>query len=109
MDEEIGFIFTDIAKIDLEHHLPILFDFWEMVLFNTNNYQRNTLQKHVELHQKFPLKKSHFDKWLSLFKTTIDENFSGKMASLAKERADSIAIAIQTKTVMRDFNSKNLI
>ena len=32
-DEVIGYIFTEVAKIDLSHHLPIIADFWEMVLF----------------------------------------------------------------------------
>ena len=32
-DETIGYIFTDVAKLDLEHHLPIIGDFWESLLF----------------------------------------------------------------------------
>jgi len=27
-DEMIGFIFTDVAQLDLAHHLPIITDFW---------------------------------------------------------------------------------
>jgi len=26
-DETIGYIFTDVAKLDLEHHLPVIGDF----------------------------------------------------------------------------------
>jgi hemoglobin len=37
-DDVIGYIFTDIAKLDLEHHLPIIGDFWETLLFRTGNY-----------------------------------------------------------------------
>ena len=28
-DEVIGFIFSDVAHLDLERHLPIIGDFWE--------------------------------------------------------------------------------
>ena len=44
IDEQIGFIFTDIAKIDLESHLPHLFDFWENILLKPNGYKRNVLK-----------------------------------------------------------------
>jgi len=48
-DEQIGYIFTDVAKLDLEHHLPIIGDFWEALLFRTGDYARygrNPLQVH---------------------------------------------------------------
>ena len=34
-DDQIGYIFTDVAKLDLDHHLPIIGDFWETLLFRT--------------------------------------------------------------------------
>ena len=37
-DEQIGYIFTNVAKLDLEHHLPIIGDFWETLLFRTGDY-----------------------------------------------------------------------
>jgi hemoglobin len=43
-DPLIGPIFTDVAKMDLDHHLPIICDFWETVLFNAGLYRRNALQ-----------------------------------------------------------------
>ncbi|MBL7708386.1 MAG: hypothetical protein JNJ86_04910, partial [Chitinophagaceae bacterium] len=30
-DDSISYIFTDVAKIDLSHHLPVLVDFWDSV------------------------------------------------------------------------------
>ncbi|MDQ3130767.1 MAG: group III truncated hemoglobin [Acidobacteriota bacterium] len=39
-DETIGYIFQ-IAKLDLKHHLPIIGDFWETLLFGTGNYQKH--------------------------------------------------------------------
>lgn len=65
MDESIGYIFTDVAHLDLEHHLPIIGDFWETMLFSTGNYQkhrRNPLQVHAELNKKTPLLAEHFER-----------------------------------------------
>ncbi len=105
-DEVIGYIFTDIAKLDLEHHLPIIVDFWEMVLFQTVNFQekygRSPMQVHLKLNEKSPLKKEHFARWLKLFNETIDTNHIGERADLAKMRAVSIA-----NTMLIKFGSQN--
>jgi hemoglobin len=94
-DELIGYIFTDVAKLDLEHHLPIIADFWEMMLFGTVNfpakYGRSPMQVHHALHEKERLKAEHFGRWVKLFCETVDENFAGERANLAKMRAVSIA------------------
>lgn len=98
-DETISYLFTDIAKIDLEHHLPILVDFWDSVLFQSDTYKKNAMQPHMDLHRKSPLQKSHFDTWLKYFKETTDELFEGEKAFIAKERATSIATVMQIKTI----------
>jgi hemoglobin len=94
-DDKVGYIFTDVAKLDLKHHLPIIVDFWEMILFQTVNFQekyrRSPMLKHIELNQKEPLQREHFTRWLNLFYKTIDEHFLGEKADLAKFRANAIA------------------
>ncbi len=93
-DETIGYIFTDVAKLDLEHHLPIIGDFWETLLFGTGNYQkhgRNPLQVHAELNEKTPLFLEHFQRWLEMFYETINETFDGERADFLKLRASAIA------------------
>ncbi len=93
-DQIIGYIFSDVAKLDLEHHLPVISDFWETLLFGTGNYQRhgrNPLQIHGELSLKTPLHAEHFRRWLDIFRETIDESFSGERAEFAKTRAEAIA------------------
>lgn len=93
-DETIGYIFTDVAKLDLEHHLPVIGDFWETLLFGTGNYQRhgrNPLQVHGALHGKSALTAKHFRRWLELFGATVDEAFAGERAEFAKSRAEAIA------------------
>lgn len=93
-DEEIGFIFTDIIKLDLEKHLPIIGDFWDSLLLGAKNYQRhgrNPLQIHGEINQKTSLTIEHFRRWLEIFRQTTDEMFGGTRADFAKMRAESIA------------------
>jgi len=96
-DPTISYIFTDVAKIDLGHHFPILVDFWDMVLFQKDTYRKNAMQVHLQLNQQTPLSKDHFDTWLRYFTTTVDELFEGEKAFVAKERALSIATTMRIK------------
>ena len=96
-DKTISYLFTDIAKIDLAHHLDILVDFWDNILFQKDVYRKNAMQPHMVLHQQSPLQKHHFETWPGYFNETVDELFSGEKAFLAKERALSIATVMQIK------------
>ena len=96
-DPIVGFIFTDIAKINLEHHLPIIVDFWSDSLFRGKRYHGNPLQKHMEIHRKVPLKPGHFTRWLYLFNNAVDEKHSGRNASSMKQRAEMVANSISAK------------
>ncbi len=96
-DNLLGSIFNDIAQVDWQEHLPKMYDFWETALFHLAKYKGNPLQVHALLHQKTTLRKEHFDRWLALFKQTIDERFKGQKAYLAKTRANSIAVVIRAK------------
>lgn len=96
-DPLIGTIFTDIAKMDLDHHLPIMCDFWETVLFRTGRYRRNALQVHLALNGRFPLRQKHFDRWLALWTATVDDLFAGEKAELAKLQATRIAGSIHRR------------
>jgi len=96
-DESISYLFTDVAKIDLHHHLDTLVNFWDSILFQSDTYRKNAMQPHMILHQKSPLQKHHFEKWLRYFNETVNEWFEGDNALLAKERALSIATVMQIK------------
>lgn len=86
-DDLIGFFFTEVAAINLEEHLPIMYNFWENILFHTGNYQGGMMYKHIMLNQKEPLHPEHFERWYALFSQTIDTNFTGPNAEEAKKRA----------------------
>lgn len=81
------------ATVDWMHHTPIIINFWTMILLGEQSYLGNPLSKH--LHMK--LEKRDFERWLLLFKTTIDELFKGEKAEEAKQRAVSIAGIFQYK------------
>ena len=91
VDETIGHFFTEIAKINLETHMPIMYSFWENVLFYTGEYKRNPMIKHVDLNRKSPLSQEHFDHWLNLWVSTVDNLFTGDKAEEAKSKASQIA------------------
>ena len=96
-DENISYIFTDIAKIDMKTHIPVIADFWESVLLNKNVYHNNAMKIHMDLNDKTSLTKTHFDIWLQHFNNTVDELFEGDIALLAKQRARSVATVMQIK------------
>jgi len=96
-DDVIGYIFTDVAQISLEIHMPVLYAFWETILFGVANYRGNPILKHIELNKKEPLTDLHFERWISLFFETIDELFEGKTADLAKEKAKAMRFLMQHK------------
>lgn len=108
-DPIVGFIFTDVAKIHLQSHLPIIVDFWTDGLFNENNYKGNTLLKHIELHQKMPLRPGHFTRWLYLFEQAVNEHHSGANATAMLRRAESVAKSISAALVKSKRNKMELV
>ena len=37
-NEILGHIFNDIAQVDWDKHLPKMYSFWEMILFEKSNF-----------------------------------------------------------------------
>ena len=93
-DPIVGFLFTDVAKIDLDHHLPIIVNFWSDIVLSENSYHGNPLSKHQEIHTKVPLRAGHFTRWLYLFNKAVDEKHQGENAQLMKNRAEIVAKSI---------------
>ena len=91
VDPIIGFIFVDVAKLDLEAHVPRITSFWETVLLGAQTYGGGAFRPHVELHMKARLRAGHFERWLALWRLTVDELFAGERAELAKAHAQRVA------------------
>lgn len=98
-DEEIGFFFTKVAKLNLEEHLPVMHNFWESTLFHSANYSGNPMRVHINLNEKARIRDRHFERWLALFNETVDELYTGTVAELAKTRALSIATVMRIKLI----------
>jgi hemoglobin len=81
------------SHVDWPKHLPIMYSFWTFALLGEIGYKSNMVQKHLGL----PIKPEHFNQWLSLFNSTVDELFAGEKAEEAKSRAYSMAVVIQVK------------
>lgn len=96
-DSEIGYLFTDVAQVNWKKHLPIMYDFWENILFHTGNFDGNPMQKHRQLHQKSALSEVHFDHWTKLWQQTVNDYFEGPHAEEIKIRASNIAKALMYK------------
>ena len=107
-DKTIGFFFTEVVNVNWEIHLPVMYNFWENALFYTGAYQGNPMEMHKHLHNLSPLSAEHFTQWLHLFNSTVDELFKGKTASLAKQRALSIATVMQVK-ILNNFTAADTI
>jgi hemoglobin len=96
-DPIIGFIFTDVAHLDLEAHLPRIASFWETILLGAQSYGGGAFAPHIVLHMQVGLTHGHFERWLSLWRATVDELFAGPRAELAKSHAQRVALAFQRR------------
>jgi hemoglobin len=104
-DAVIGPIFTDVAKVNWDHHLPVMYSFWETLLLDGKTYGGNPMKSHEALNKQHPLLKYHFDGWVRLFVETIDELFAGMKAEEAKARGSQIAELMHHK--MRESEQQN--
>jgi len=87
-DEKLAPVF---AHVDWDHHTPVIINFWSSLLLGDESYQGNPFQKHIQL----PIDQRHFERWLALFKQTLQENFQGEKANEAMDRANNIAKMFQ--------------
>ena len=88
------------SHVDWPNHLPVMHNFWSSMLLGDRSYFGNPFQKHLSL----AIGSEHFERWLLLFKETINEHFKGEKAEEVKMRAESIASVWQFKL---DLMKKN--
>jgi hemoglobin len=99
-DPVIGFIFVDVARLDLEKHVPRIASFWETILLGAQSYGGGAFRPHAELNMKVRLRAGHFERWLWLWRTTVDELYAGERAELAKAHAERVARAFAARLQM---------
>lgn len=98
-DETIGFFFTKVIPVDMDKHIPKIADFWETVIFDKAAYQGNVFGAHEHIHTLSVFEDKHFERWVVLFKETVDELFAGPNAEKIKQRGESIATVMRIKLV----------
>lgn len=105
VDELLGPIFNGVIQDNWPAHLDKMYGFWQTVLLNERAYSGSPFPPHAKL----PVEKKHFEHWLHLFRTTIDENFTGEKAEEAKWRAEKMAEMFNYKIEYLKSNSTKSI
>ena len=68
IDKKMMPFFQEIIDTDeLDHHLEIITDFWNDIIFDTMTYERNVMQKHLNKNTFIKFQKEHFSIWVSYF------------------------------------------
>lgn len=101
-DERLGPVFVDVARLDLDEHLPHITDFWETVLLGARTYGGGAFRPHWDLHQMTALTPELFDRWVALWHATVDSLFRGPVANDAKFRASRVAEAFSARLEFLD-------
>ncbi len=86
-DDLIGPIFNSKIGSNWNSHLEKMYNFWQTVLLEEHTYSGRPFPPHKDL----PVQKEHFDRWLELFHSTLDELFEGKITQDARSRAGLMA------------------
>ncbi|MEU9290491.1 group III truncated hemoglobin [Streptomyces sp. NPDC048275] len=97
-DPLIGRLFTEVARIDMAAHLPVMADFWESALLAPGVYRRNALRAHRDLHAKSPLRAEYFDRWLELWTAAVRRRHAGPVSDRAVVKAHAVARALLHNT-----------
>ncbi len=102
-NERLNHIFSNVARVDWENHLPKMVDFWSNLIFQTGRYKGKPFRQHLPL----PLEEKDFYIWYGLFEETVDNLFMGKRAEYTKEMASKIAASFSMRMKMEgkiEFN-----
>lgn len=92
-DELLGPIFNERIQDRWPAHLEKMYSFWQTVLLGEHTYLGTPFPPHAQL----PVAHEHFEKWLGLFTTTVNEHFTGEIAAEAKWRGNKMAELFEMK------------
>jgi hemoglobin len=90
-DDLLGPVFIDVAEVDWNEHLPKLTAFWSRALLGVPGYAGNPMRAHVEVHERAPFERAHFERWTSLFFDTVQGGWRGPLADRAMAMARNVA------------------
>jgi hemoglobin len=94
VDDVLAPVFHAV-HLDWSDHIPRIADFWCWQLLGDRDHDRHTLAAHRPAHEQVPFTAAHYERWLAIFDSTVDDLFAGPVADLAKHRAHTIARGMQ--------------
>jgi len=98
-------IFNNKIQDRWPQHLEKMYRFWQTVLLEEHTYFGSPFIPHAQL----PVAKDHFNQWLELFNSTVDELFEGPTANRAKWQGDRMAEMFHTKIEFYKNNNQTPI
>ncbi len=103
-DELIGDFFNSVigSEENWENHFQKLTDFWQTNLLNEQAYKGSPMQAHQKMDKETgnQIEQEHFDRWLKLWKETVEELYIGERADRAYSNAQNIATFMLLKMKM---------
>jgi hemoglobin len=92
-DDMLAPIFIKSLGDDLNNgkwyeHLNTLYKFWDLMMTGQRGYGGDPFPPHAFIG---PLYREHFERWLELFKATVDELFVPEIADKFYSKADRLA------------------
>ena len=93
-DADIGPLFND-AVHDWPDHLERLVAFWSSVMLTSGRYKGSPMAAHLK--HRNAITPAMFDRWLAMFRTTVDDLFEGENAAHIKRCAEDMANVIHAK------------
>lgn len=89
-DPQMAPLFLDVAKVDLNRHLPIICQYWHKMLLGDSSYQRHMMAKHRALDDQHPLTGELHERWLMHFMKNLEGRFVGPYTDKAKRIATRV-------------------
>jgi hemoglobin len=81
--------------LDLQQHMPKIYNFWNSILLGTRVYKGNM----IDAHKNLSLTREDFPIWLRHFESTLREHFEGEKTDEAISRANTIAMTMRYKLI----------
>ena len=100
-DQLLKDIFNNKIQDRWPQHLAKMYNFWQTVLLDEHTYYGSPFVPHAKL----PVDLEHFDEWLILFNSTVDDLFKGEKAEKAKWQGQRMAEMFHSKIEYYKNNS----
>ena len=89
-DDLLEPVFSEVAEVEWDRHIPVLVDYWASLLLGTREHRSRVMGVHRHLHGLAPVERDHCDRWYSLWVGCVDERWAGPNAERAKHHAAAL-------------------